>query len=118
MRRKQIRRPCHLGSLCLLVLAACDDADRDVVEQAITIRSIALSGTTGEAATVTADQQADADGTADTRWSVAFDLEDRIAPATLPADDGRTRTHTVDIKSVPAGAGSAGRIRVRITLRE
>jgi hypothetical protein len=108
-------------ALSLLGLGACDGDDNNgtgPVEQAITIQTISLAGTATEAGTVTVDQQADADGTADTSWSATFTLEERRAPVSLPLDDGTARTHTIDVKTVPTGAGDVGRTRVRIAIGE
>jgi len=106
-------------ALSLLGLVACDGDDSgptSPVKQAITIQTISLSGATTEAGTVTVDQQADADGTADTSWSATFTLEERKAPMSLPLDDGAGRTHTIDVKSVPTGAGNVSRTRVGIRI--
>ena len=108
-----------LVAISLLGLVACNgNDDNGPVEQAIVIQTISLAGTTAEAATVTVDQQDDADGTADTNWSATFTLEDRKTALSLPLDDGTARAHTIDVKSVPTGAGDVGRTRVRIAIGE
>jgi hypothetical protein len=104
----------------LLTFAACDgdDDDNGPVEQAIVLKSIQLTGTTTEAATVTVDQRDDEDGSADTNWTATFTLDDRVGPPYLPLDDGSARTHTFDVKSAPTGAGEVGRTRVEIAVGE
>lgn len=104
--------------ISLLAFSACDGDDDDVgpIEQAMTIQSITLVGTTTEAATTTVDQQPDEDGIVDTHWSATFSLQDGIGPSIVPVDDGTARTHTFDVKSVPEGAGEVGRTRVQIAI--